>query len=58
MHLLAREECNKYDLTSPPCFFDWPNIMIGAGGLLLFPCSTHIFAVSVSVLMSEVAKHK
>jgi hypothetical protein len=32
----AREECNKYDLTAAPCFFHWPNIMIGPDGLL-FP---------------------
>jgi hypothetical protein len=32
---LAREKCNKYDLTAVPCFPHWPTIMIRRGGLLL-----------------------
>jgi hypothetical protein len=43
---LAREECNKYDLTAAPCFRSAPNIMIGPSGLLLVV--SHLFAVPVS----------
>jgi YHS domain-containing protein len=37
--VLAREECNKLDLTAGPCH--WPIVMIGPGGLLLVV--SHLF---------------
>jgi hypothetical protein len=52
----AREECNKYDLTSQLPARDWATIMIGPGGLLLVvfqffpPFPPHLFAVPVLVL--------
>jgi hypothetical protein len=37
--VLAREECNKLDLTAGPCH--WPIVMIGPGGFLLVV--SHLF---------------
>ncbi len=42
---IAREECNKYDLTTAPCVSDWRIKIIGPGGLVLVVF--HVFAVSV-----------
>jgi hypothetical protein len=47
---------NKCDLTAAPCFFNWPIIMIGPGGLLLVVF--HLFAVSVLVLWVGLEKSK
>jgi hypothetical protein len=41
----AREECNKYDLTTISLFLNWPIIMIRPSGLLLVV--PHIYAVAL-----------
>jgi hypothetical protein len=51
--VLAREECNKYDLTAGPCH--WPIVMIGPGGLLLVV--SHLFGVLVLVLWMPISTH-
>jgi hypothetical protein len=57
VHALAREECNKYDLTAAaPCFFIGEIIMIGPGGLLLV-VPTYLQAVPVCFrLIGGIAK--
>jgi hypothetical protein len=51
----VREECNKYDLTTVPCF-SFAIIMIGSGGLLLE--ISYLFAVPILVLWVGLEKKK
>ncbi len=52
---VRREECNKYDLTTVPCF-SFAIIMIGSGGLLLE--ISYLFAVPILVLWVGLEKKK